>query len=433
MTMSDDDLEIVPSQLLALLAPGTRAPTLEDALGLLESASDLGVSEIEPLTPEREDAEWELLLSIRVEGRAEPARARAWLAPAPKDFLLEGVSWRGVTQNDLALAEESQWALGTELSFGGHPLRDFHAHVRLLAALTSDVALVLDTNAVAPRSSRWLREVALAQTPPSPSTLFTIHDVGDSDTGPHWLHTHGLDRAGVIELDALEVPAEGTASVGQLLNALASLLLETGSPPPDEPFYGGEEIELLWLPWREAVEKIARDVPGGAKDRLDPFHSRGRGVLFRPVEAASGRKYESIASYLPLLERDPLFYVSSYESERMALFASERLPRFLDLLSRFGQESDWVFLVKLGYDADGAEEREDREHLWFRVHAQSPGGVDATLLNQPYRVASLSEGMRGQHSLDLLSDWGVMSPHGRFGPDNVLELERLLGERGALH
>lgn len=432
--MSDDDeLDIVPSQLLALLTPGTQAPSLEDALALLDAAADLGVSEVETLAPERDDAEWELSLSIRVEGRPEPARARAWLAPAPRDFLLEGVSWRGVTPNDLALGQESLWAVGTELLFGGHPLRDFHAHVRLLAALTNDVALVLDTNAVAPRSGRWLREVALASTPPSPSTLFTIHDVGDSETGPHWLHTHGLDRAGVIELDAVEIPAESAGAVGQLLNALASLLLETGSPLPDEPFFGGEEIELVWLPWRDALEKVAPDVPGSARDRVDPFHSRARGVLFRPVDGPSGRKYESLESYLPLLEKDPLFYVSSYESERMALFASERLPRFLDLFARFGTEADWVFLVKLGYGADGAEEREDREHLWFRVHGQSPGGVDATLLNQPYRVAHLSEGMRGHHSLDLLSDWGVMTPHGRFGPDNVLDLERLLGERGALH
>ena len=431
--IDDDEPELVPSRLLALLSPGSEPPSLEEALAALDLAQDLGASEIEMRAPERPDASWEILLSLRVEGRTELAQARAWLEPAPQDYLLDGVSWRGVTQNDLALGQEDQWAIGTELWFGGHPLRDFHAHARLLAALASDVALVLDTNAALPRSGRWLHEVALARTPPSPSTLFTIHDVGDSDTGPHWLHTHGLDRVGVIELDALDIPADGAPLVGQLLNALASLFLETGNPEPDQPFFAGEDIELVWLPWQDAVKKLARDLPGSVRDRLDPAHAGQRGVLFRPVEGPDGRAYESLASYLALLAEDPLFYVSSYESERMALFASERLPRFLDLFARFGEESDWMFLVKLGYDADGAEEREDREHLWFRVHGQRPGAVDATLLNEPYRVAKLSEGMRGEHSLDLLSDWGVLCPHGRFSPDNVLELERLLGEQSSLH
>jgi hypothetical protein len=111
---------------------------------------------------------------------------------------------------------------------------------------------------------------------------------------------------------------------------------------------------------------------------------------------------------------------------RASRATSRSWPKIRCSTSRLTSRSAW-------YDADGAEEREDREHLWFRVHGQSPGSVDATLLNEPYRVAKLTEGMRGLHSLDLLSDWGVLCPHGRFSPDNVLELERLLGEKSALH
>ncbi len=427
------EIGIVPSELSLLLAADSAPPDAADAIAALEMAPDLGVREIENCLPERPAALWEIALAIRVEGRQELAHARAWLEPAPQDLLLEGVNWRGVSARDLDASKSSRWSLGTELWFGGHPLRDFHAQTRLLAALATEGTLVLDSNALTPRSFHWLREVALAKTPPSPSSLFTIHDVGDGDDSPHWLHTHGLDRSGVIELDALDIPGHGSALVGQLLNSLGALFLETGCPPPDEPFFGGEDIELVWLPWQDAVKKLPHGVPGGERDRKDLSHTRDRGVLFRPVADAGGRKYESLASYFPLLEKDPLFFVSSLESERMALLASERLPRFLDLLTQYGASQGWTFLVKLGFIADSSESREDREHLWFRVHAHAHGDVDATLLNQPYCVAQLSEGARGRHSLDLLSDWGVACPHGRFGPDNVAELERLLGERASLH
>ncbi|MFO0565163.1 MAG: DUF4026 domain-containing protein [Polyangiaceae bacterium] len=420
------------SELIAVLPPGSPTPSVSEALALLEE-SRVGVTRVAPIAPEHPRARWEVEIELELPGRAEPALAHAWLEPAPRELLVEGVPWRGVTPEDLDDGRSSSWAVGLRLALGEHALVDYHFQTRLLFALCPEPLLVLDVNAVTPRPGHWLREVAEAKVPPSPSTLFTIHDVGDdSKEGPHWLHTHGLDRCGRVELDALAIPGEVTGLVGQLMNSVAAMFLEQGIPAPDEPFSIGQDLELVWLPWAEGIRKAKNDGPGGKRDR-DESHCGARAVLFVPKRGLLGKKYESLALLSPILEENPLLYVSAQETERMALLASERLPRFFSLFDRCLDGERWLFLVKLGYAVDGAENDRDREHLWFRVHGHRPGEVDATLLNAPYRVAQLKEGDRAHHPLELLTDWAILCEHGRFDADTVGELERALSHADQMH
>ena len=419
------------SELIALLPPGSEAPGVTDALALLDE-SELGVLAAEPVAPEQPEARWEIEVELSVPGRVEPAIAHLWLEPTPKELLDHEIEWRGVTGADLEEGRDSRWAIGSRLPFAERALSDLHAQARLLAALARDALLVLDLNALVPRAGHWLREVAAARTPPSPTTLFSIHDVGERDAGPHWLHTHGLDRCGVIELDALNVPGKDAGLVVQLLSSVATLFLEQGIPEPDEVFQAGQDIDLVWLPWQDGAKKARRSSPGGRADR-DDAHRGARGVLFARRRGLLRQKYESPAVYVTLLQQNPVLYVSSAETERMALLASERLPRFFALFDRFGSEERWMFLVKLGYRVDAPTSAEDREHLWFRVHAHDRGEVDATLLNAPYAIRRLREGDRARHSLELLSDWTILCKAGRFDADTVRELERAIEHEQRVH
>ena len=143
-----------------------------------------------------------------------------------------------------------------------------------------------------------------------------------------------------------------------------------------------------------------------------------------PKESWTGRKMVCPSSLVPTLERNPMLYVSNMETARMALLAAEKLPRFARLFAELGHEEGTRFLVKLGYPVDGARGDDEREHLWFDVHSLEGDSVDATLLNQPYYIDRMHEGQRAKHPLEKLSDWAILSPHGRFGPDSVHALDR---------
>ncbi|RMH14519.1 MAG: DUF2314 domain-containing protein, partial [Gemmatimonadetes bacterium] len=278
-----------------------------------------------------------------------------------------------------------------------------------------------------------LRDVAGAKTPPSSSQLFSVHVVSGQDDDACWLHTHGLVRCGSVELEVFDVPRDKVGVMGQLLNAVAALFIEEGPPPPDTPFVPGQGMELIWLPWPAAVKTLRPRCGGGLDDR-DEVHGLATGVLAVPQKkkwGLFGSRWGSPNLYLPLLDGEPLLYVSTEETLRRASLAEERLPRFRQLFARFGANEEWVFLVKLGYATDGAEGPADREHIWFQVHgfsAPEEGLVDATCLNQPYEVSALHEGQRREHDLSLLSDWTVLCRLGRFDADNVQHLQALLSE-----
>jgi hypothetical protein len=228
----------------------------------------------------------------------------------------------------------------------------------------------------------------------------------------------------------LDAPTEHTSVLGELLNATAAMFIESGPPQPGEPFWAGQGIQLIWLPWEEGVRSAKRKSLGTNDDR-DEFHDHPSGVLLAPKNGLSrfipGRM-KSPSIFVPILNDNPILYVSSMETERMSLLARDRIKTFSDLLGRFSEIDDWAFLVKLGYQVDHAESEDEREHLWFEVHSVTDNEVDATLLNEPYGLAAMHEGQRDSHSLDLLTDWSIFSPHGRFDPETAVHLLRIIDE-----
>ncbi len=425
-----------PSILLGLVGARTDPPG-PDAVRTAIEAAGVEVSEIrEPRGRVSPSSLWELGFELRWPDE-ESRFVSIWVEPAPRsllDPLLEGrLGGRGLGDEVRGEARGARFAMGVAAGFDAHPLLDFHRQLSLVHAITPGVALLVDTDALELRSPAWLMETATAEVPPSPRTLYSVHAVaGDDGPGhaedtPIWLHTHGLLRCGCIELDMVDVPRSASTLCADLLHTVAAMFLEWGVPPPDEPFLAGQGLELVWLPWDDAMDRLGRSVVGDRTDRQGDEHGGVRGVLFAPRQGLLRRRYLSPAVYQSVLEDNPLLYVSNLETERMAMLARERLPRFLRLVDRFAGTEGWRFLVKLGYPVDGAEDDNEREHLWFEVHAVDGAEVDATLLNEPYSVAQLHEGQRAHHRLSLLTDWSILSPEAQFDAESIEALERRVG------
>ena len=417
----------VPSYLLAQLPSGAAPPSLGEIVDRLERCEmPLYGSEV-VATPTLQDAEWQLRVRLG-DGNGGSCELDLWLTPS--EALEEAhVEWGHLTQEDLQASRSSPWSLGVSGAFGDHALDDFHRHIQALAAVAPDAVTVLDLAACWPRSGEWLREIASTRVPPAPANLFCVHAVYDDAAAGDtvWLHTHGLLRCGSIELEMLGVPRDRAGLMANLIHATATMFIEKGPPVPEEPFGVGAAMSLLWIPWEEGIRSLPRQTEGGRTDR-DESHSQPSGILLAPGRRRMGlwsAAHRNPTCYLPLLQNDPLLFVSHLETERMALLARERLATFSALLAAFADDDEWLFLVKLGYQIEGARSANDREHLWFRVHALRDGLVDATLLNEPYHVPELKEGQRGMRELELLSDWSVLTPFGRFDPDNIMRLKKI--------
>lgn len=412
-----------PSRLLALGPEGEPEPDPDEiverlrAVGFRAAASAIDGDpdtrwcvELEPLEPD-----------------SGTAACLVWLQAAPElsEFQLGA---RGLNGDDVDAIRASTWAIGTERAFRGHPLDEYHHQLLLAAAAVPGAVALYDESAYRLHSGDWLREAARSSVPPGPSCLYSIHSVYDDSTAEAeaWLHTHGMLRCRSVELELVGVPLSAVNLMADLLNTAAALFIDAGPVPAGEAFEVGSDLQLAWLPWQRVVAEREL-LLGGAADR-DEIHGVPSGVLVAPGDDGGWR---DPTCYTELLEGDPLLYVTDGETERMALLAKERVHEFLRLQRQLAGAEGWQFLVKLGYLIDGAEGEHDREHLWFRVHGFRADVLDATLLNSPYRIERLHEGQRGEHSLDLLTDWLITGPYGSFGPSSLLELERSLLDRDA--
>jgi hypothetical protein len=89
-------------------------------------------------------------------------------------------------------------------------------------------------------------------------------------------------------------------------------------------------------------------------------------------------------------------------------------------------------IAKLGYAVDGATGEDEKEHLWFEVHAMHDDSLDATLQSGPFHIAAMKQGQRGTHDAERLSDWSILTPAGIINPRNTAPVRMIRENREAL-
>jgi hypothetical protein len=45
--------------------------------------------------------------------------------------------------------------------------------------------------------------------------------------------------------------------------------------------------------------------------------------------------------------------------------------------------------------------------------------IDATLVNDPHDISSMHEGQRGEHGIERLAEWTILSPVGSITPHSM--------------
>ena len=254
--------------------------------------------------------------------------------------------------------------------------------------------------------------------------LYTIHAIyGEDAPEPvhHWLHTHGLEALGAFDIDVVRPSPVLVQNVGDPLRALAFAALEGNITPTSEYFQLGNPGGMVDLVPADAFN--AKAAPEDAKLRShDEFHSGRRAVVCEP-RGLFGlfRKRPVPSRFLSTVEGNFVINFSTQATEQMAARARQTMGVFQGLLDEFGP--DLPNGLKIGYPTES--DPTGKEHLWFEVHGFDGERVDATLMNEPFDVPSLEQGLRGWHPIAEVTDWIVASPAGQMSPRNLSAARRL--------
>ena len=321
-----------------------------------------------------------------------------------------------------------------------NPYADLMIQFAVLDAIAGECYALVDGISALFFSGAWLAEMATSYTPPNPNIHYTIHAVSpeNPDDANYWLHTHGLLKFGLPELEILNGRKEALYVYETLLNGLATQLLNDPKHwLEDELLVAYSQDREIWiklLPWQEAVisdlliekkgffRKTVVPFNGDMTDRQAP-HDEPSMVLF----ASINNQLRPLNDYGATLEGDHcMVMLPDAETERMSTVAREKLNLFTQCFKRYPpQEEQWGYIMKF---ACTSEQTEATEHMWFDVLELDDKQAKVKLINQPYNIPEMQEGEIYDLSLENLTYWVIYSApmQTQIDPDSAFELRRFL-------
>lgn len=399
-----------PPAVLFSLWPEAEVPLQEEVRLALEAAFP-GLQHVDDLEGP-EDVRWGGVYRVPGHGPgiviwAEP---RGDLA---EDMLEEGLG----DGPELARARKARWLLGVETVLDGrHPQRSFQTLLRVLAEATvPGIVAVYDDNALAVRSGEAVAAIAAGLVAPRARWLYAAHTVEGG--GRHWVHTHGLARFSLPELDLLDVAAEQLTEAHDLVDTMVEALISGMWPDAQGRMLIGDDLPIRALRLGEGVAHFPPGIPGGKTDRVDGAGEHGGNRLVLLDASADATP----AYVLRRIGRNGVLFKSPDESNRLRQLSVQRFGTFGQLFAMH-RRSDWRFHVKLAFERGSCPDT--REHLWFEVLELKPGRIHGRLMNRPVDVPGLTPGADRWEDWSRLTDWLIVTPQGDFDPEAAPALLR---------
>lgn len=328
---------------------------------------------------------------------------------------------------DVDVEEIDKRSLGliVALEFSDKILDSYHLQLKIIDSIFPETVGVIDYSAEKILSGVWASLAAKCSTPPAPRYIFTAQAVYSSDDNV-WLHTHGLNRCGLMELEIMGSTKETSQNHYHVIESVASRLIdepdtfEDGDAMFVARFSNNQPLVVTWVPWQEAMETIEEGTLGGHEDRTDESgHNGYTGSLFvyeTPDDMENGR-YSHISIYDELLNDNPMFMFTNTETARMKSLAIERV----DYMKKAFANGAKGVLVKVGLvvDEEYKTETNEREHIWFELKNVEEDTFTAELTQEPYMVSGIHTGDVGTYSYEDITDWLVFTEEDRISPDEV--------------
>ncbi|RJO67681.1 MAG: DUF4026 domain-containing protein [Myxococcales bacterium] len=311
---------------------------------------------------------------------------------------------------------------------GDDPRVLWRKQLMLALDLGDDAPFIYDDSAM--RIVTRYQAESLMEVPVHPSAremmaLHAVYDEGDRDPRRLWLHTHGLERAGVANLEAFGVRGEHHQTAAHLIGLVADRQID-GLLQPGKPLVVAPGLTIGLIPLDQALKLVGPDEVGGPRDR-DELHESPRMVLVTPGDDkrqgfsffATPVRSLTLDAVLASLEHNDLIFYTTAETERMTYLARYRWPLFLSLW-RQRRDHEWLFFVRKPFHTPNADV--SSEHVWFEVTALEAERIEATLINTPMHARDLALGQHYDLQAEEITDWNISTEDGVYDPSSAVKL-----------
>ena len=345
-----------------------------------------------------------------------------------RDFALPdmmGIQKQQLNEEEVTALEKADKALTLFMRFHEDSKKSYHLQLKLAVALVPDFAAVLDESAEKLLSARWVNMAAASSVPPGSDALYSVQAIS-GENGEVWLHTHGLCRCGITELEIVQSDAENAKNHYEIIRSLAGRLLDKNEDEKNAEslFIGliGDSIPIVvtHVPWTDGIFEYNNLSLGGLADRENGHNSR-RSLIF--VYKNEKDEENHILSKVNIYDNywgdNAMFFISTPETERMKTLARERFG----FVKRAAENDDYTVILKLGLDTDQKYREEDnsnsKEHIWFELVGFEGDKFKAKLTQDPYYIDDLHAGYIGEYTVDDITDWLICTPECNISPETA--------------
>ena len=332
------------------------------------------------------------------------------------------------TDEEFQKLDEARTGLSICMDFDGDSNRCFYDQLRFINVLFPELLAILDCPSEKLLSGKWVALAAKSSVLPAPRYMFTVQAISD-DGEEVWLHTHGLKRCGLYELEILGSSKEFFNDHYKMIESFALQMLESDDPvkPGDALLIGqaaGKALTMTAVNWQEALKYYPDVTIGTAEDREGDVHSEDTCVLmiYKNSRDEEEKRYTPVNDFNQFLNQNPMYMFSNAETKRMSDLAIERIPYMLKAFS----DKENQIIVKIGLLTDKEYwngDKPQREHIWFELKDVKDDCIVATLTQDPYYVSDIKTGDTRSFPVSDITDWLIFTPKCRITPDDAYLLE----------
>ena len=186
----------------------------------------------------------------------------------------------------------------------------------------------MDESAEKMLPTSWVKMAANSKVIPASNDLFTVQMVSERN-GEIWLHTHGLCRCGVTELEILQSDKENCNEHYNIISTLASYLIDKKKEYHNSAYIGilsnRQPIVVTYIPWTKGLKEYENLDLGSIRDRQDGHNSKTSIIfIYKNQEDEKQGKLTKVSEFNGLWGDNPIFFISNEETARMKELAMER-------------------------------------------------------------------------------------------------------------
>lgn len=326
----------------------------------------------------------------------------------------------------------SKNALIVYMKFEGDAKICYHLQLKLVYAMVPEMVALCDESAERMLNKKWVELAAKSNVLPAPESIYTVQAVYDENEV--WLHTHGLCRCNLHEIEILDSRKDDYYAHYSLLSNYASRMIDGNYSNEDEEeiqlgfFYDKSPIVATSKKWIDALKYYPNVTIGGLEDRKESHNSKTNIIFLYENEEDYNNNIVSLPTkFTEKFVNNPLFFLSKEETARMSDLARERFS-YVERMLKKKQESneDITIIIKLGLetiDEEGNLDSTNLEHIWFEAISMEGDSFKAVLTQEPYHIPDLHEGDEGTYSINYVSDWKIYTEKGAITPETVYLLD----------